>query len=306
MTLYLTEKYINPFTDYGFKRLFGEEAHKDLLLDFLNELLREEQGEIKNITFLKNDRLGSTEIDRKAIFDLYCENERGEKFIVELQKSKQNFFKDRALYYSTFPIQEQAQKGEWNYELKAIYTIAILDFVFDEDKNEPDKYKYFVKLSDIETNKIFYNKLTFVYLEMPKFKKELSEIETHFEKWLYVLRHLEKLDQIPPKLTEKIFKRLFDVAEIAKFIREQLLRYEDSLKYYRDLKNSFDTVREDSREEGRQEGRQEGKQEGKQERNIEIAQVMLGEGFDIKNIVKITGLTEEMIIAIKDSTIPQK
>lgn len=292
MAMYLTEKYINPFTDYGFKRLFGEEAHKDLLLDFLNELLREEQGEIKNITFLKSEQLGSTEIDRKAIFDLYCENEKGEKFIVELQKSKQNFFKDRTLYYSTFPIQEQAQKGEWNYELKAVYTIAILDFVFDEDKSEPDKYKYFVKLSDIETNKIFYNKLTFVYLEMPKFKKELSEIETHFEKWLYVLRHLEKLDKIPPKLTEKIFERLFDIAEIAKFNREQLLQYEDSLKYYRDLKNSFDTAREDGREEGWEEGRQE----GKQERNIEIAKAMLKEGFDIKTIVKITGLTEEMIL----------
>ncbi|MCF8006593.1 MAG: Rpn family recombination-promoting nuclease/putative transposase [Methylovulum sp.] len=286
--MYLTEKYINPFTDYGFKRLFGEEAHKDLLLDFLNELLREEQGEIKNISFLKTEQLGSTEIDRKAIFDLYCENERGEKFIVELQKSKQNFFKDRALYYSTFPIREQAQKGEWNYELKAVYTIAILDFVFDEDKNEPDKYKYFVKLSDIDTNKIFYNKLTFVYLEMPKFKKELSEIDTHFEKWLYVLRHLEKLDQIPPKLTEKIFKRVFDVAEIAKFNREQLMQYEDSLKYYRDLKNSFDTSRAD--------GRKEGREEGKQERNFEIAKVMLGEGFDIKIIIKVTGLTEEMIL----------
>lgn len=292
MAMYLTEKYINPFTDYGFKRLFGEEAHKDLLLDFLNELLREEQGEIKNISFLKTEQLGSTEIDRKAIFDLYCENERGEKFIVELQKSKQNFFKDRALYYSTFPIREQAQKGEWNYELKAVYTIAILDFVFDEDKNEPDKYKYFVKLSDIDTNKIFYNKLTFVYLEMPKFKKELSEIDTHFEKWLYVLRHLEKLDQIPPKLTEKIFKRVFDVAEIAKFNREQLMQYEDSLKYYRDLKNSFDT----SRADGRKEGREEGREEGKQERNFEIAKVMLGEGFDIKIIIKVTGLTEEMIL----------
>ena len=296
MAMYLTEKYINPFTDYGFKRLFGEEAHKDLLLDFLNELLREEQGEIKNISFLKTEQLGSTEIDRKAIFDLYCENERGEKFIVELQKSKQNFFKDRALYYSTFPIREQAQKGEWNYELKAVYTIAILDFVFDEDKNEPDKYKYFVKLSDIDTNKIFYNKLTFVYLEMPKFKKELSEIDTHFEKWLYVLRHLEKLDQIPPKLTEKIFKRVFDVAEIAKFNREQLMQYEDSLKYYRDLKNSFDTSRADGRKEGRKEGREEGREEGKQERNFEIAKVMLGEGFDIKIIIKVTGLTEEMIL----------
>ena len=129
-------------------------------------------------------------------------------------------------------------------------------------------------------------------MEMPKFKKELSEIETHFEKWLYVLRHLEKLDKIPPKLTEKIFKRLFDVAEIAKFNREQLLQYEDSLKYYRDLKNSFDTAREDGREKGRQEGRQE----GKQERNIEIAKAMLEEGIDIKTIVKITGLTEQLIL----------
>ncbi|MCU0429864.1 MAG: Rpn family recombination-promoting nuclease/putative transposase [Cytophagaceae bacterium] len=130
------EKYINPFTDYGFKKLFGEEINKDILLDFLNELLKEEQGEIKEITYLKSEHLGTTELDRKAIFDLYCENERGEKFIVELQKSKQNFFKDRALYYATFPIREQAKRADWDFELKAIYTIAILDFIFEEDKTD--------------------------------------------------------------------------------------------------------------------------------------------------------------------------
>src|SRR6056297_2723318 len=112
------EKYINPFTDYGFKRLFGEEPNKDLLRDFLNELLREEQGEIVELTYLKDEQLGNTQLDRKAIFDLYCENERGEKFIVELQKAKQNFFKDRSVFYSTFPIQHQAKQGDWNYELK--------------------------------------------------------------------------------------------------------------------------------------------------------------------------------------------
>ncbi len=126
------EKYLNPFTDYGFKKLFGEPVNKNLLLDFLNELLREEQGEITDLTYLKNEHLGSSEVDRKAIFDLYCENERGEKFIVELQKTKQNFFKDRSLYYATFPIQEQAERGDWNYQLKAVYTVAILDFVFDQ------------------------------------------------------------------------------------------------------------------------------------------------------------------------------
>ncbi len=139
---YFAEKYINPFTDYGFKKLFGEEPNKDLLLDFLNELLKEEQGEIVNLTYLKNEHLSSSENDRKAIFDLYCENEKGEKFIVELQKSKQNFFKDRTVYYSTFPIREQAKRNNWNYELKAVYTIAILDFVFEADKNEPEKFRY--------------------------------------------------------------------------------------------------------------------------------------------------------------------
>jgi predicted transposase/invertase (TIGR01784 family) len=288
MTTDFVEKYINPFTDYGFKRIFGEEANKDLLLDFLNELLREEQGEIKSITFLKNDQLGSTELDRKAIFDLYCENEKGEKFIVELQKTKQDFFKDRALYYSTFPIQEQAKKGTlWNFELKAVYTIAILDFVFEEDKQDTDKYKYFVKLSDIETHKVFYHKLTFVYLEMPKFKKSLDDIETHFEKWLYVLRHLNELDKIPPKLTERVFKKLFDVAEIAKFNREQLMAYEDSMKYYRDIKNSLDTAR--------REAKIEGKIEGKLEEKIEIAKNLLKMGLTIESIALATHLTTHEI-----------
>ncbi len=175
------EKYINPFTDYGFKKIFGEEPNKDLLLDFLNELLYEEQGRIVSLTYLKNEHLSSSELDRKAIFDLYCENEKGEKFIVELQKAKQNFFKDRALYYSTFPIREQAQKADWNYELKAVYTIAILDFVFDEDKENAEKFRYDIKLSDIETNKVFYDKLTFIYLEMPKFNKSVEELETRFD-----------------------------------------------------------------------------------------------------------------------------
>jgi predicted transposase/invertase (TIGR01784 family) len=136
------DKYIDPFTDFGFKKLFGEECNKDLLLDFLNELLHHKEGRIVQLTYLKPEQLGRSEEDRKAIFDLHCENEKGEKFIVEMQKTKQNFFKDRALYYSTFPIVEQAVQGEWNYELKAVYTVAILDFVFDEDRNDPDKYRY--------------------------------------------------------------------------------------------------------------------------------------------------------------------
>ncbi|MDP5168738.1 MAG: Rpn family recombination-promoting nuclease/putative transposase [Bacteroidia bacterium] len=277
-----TERYINPFTDFGFKKLFGEEPNKDLLLDFLNELLKEEQGEIKQITYIKNEQLGSSDLDRKAIFDIYCENEKGEKFIVELQKAKQNFFKDRTLFYATFPIREQAKRADWDYQLKAVYTVAILDFVFDEDRNDVGKYRYDVKLTDIETCQVFYDKLTFIYLEMPKFNKPIEELSTRFEKWLYIIGNLHKLDRMPEKLTEKIFEKLFDVAEIANFTPDQLISYEDSLKYYRDMKNSLDTAFE----------------EGMVKRETEIVLLMHRKGQSPTQISELTGIALAEVVAM--------
>lgn len=161
----LKDKYINPLTDFGFKKLFGVEPNKELLIDFLNQLLPSIH-QIKNLTYTKNEHLGSSEYERKAIFDLYCESESGEKFIVEVQKAKQNFFKDRSVYYSTFPIQEQAKKGDWNFKLAAVYTIGILDFIFDEHKTQ-NELLHTVKLKDQNDN-VFYNKLTYIYIELPK------------------------------------------------------------------------------------------------------------------------------------------
>jgi predicted transposase/invertase (TIGR01784 family) len=289
------ERYINLFTDYGFKKIFGEEPNKKLLLDFLNELLREEQGEIRDLTYLKTEQLGDTDIDRKAIFDLYCENERGEKFIVELQKSKQNFFKDRALYYSTFPIREQAERGDWNFQLKAVYTVAILDFVFDEDKDQPEKYRYDVKLTDIDTNRVFYDKLTFIYLEMPKFSKNLDELKTRFDKWLYVIRNLNRLERIPDMLREQVFEQLFDTAEIARFTPDQVRSYEKSLKYYRDIKNSLDTAFYEGKEEGIEIGMETGKEIGKAEGQREIVINGLKQGLDVQIIAALTDLSIEAI-----------
>ncbi len=278
------EKYINPFTDYGFKRLFGEEPNKNLLLDFLNELLRKEQGTITELTYLKNENLGTTELNRKAIFDLYCTNEKGERFIVELQKTKQKFFKDRTIYYSTFPIQEQAKKGSlWNFQLEKVYTIAILDFEFDEDKKYPDKFRYDVKLKELEINKVFSDKLNFIYLEMPKFNKGVEELETRFDKWLYVIKNLHKLDRIPENLKESIFLQLFETAEISKFSQKEYQDYEDSLKYYRDLKNSLDSAKE----------------EGKEEKSIEIVKNALKMQLSTDAIIALTGLTKEEIEKLK-------
>jgi len=237
-------RYINPFTDFGFKKIFGEEPNKDILIDFLNELLREQNHEISDLTYKKTDRLGATDIDRNVVFDLYCENTLGEKFIVEMQKAKQTYFKDRTVFYSTFPIQEQAPKGPWDFKLKSVFAIAILDFVFDDhDKNKIVVSR--VQLVDHTTEKVFYDKLTYIFIQMPNFTKTFDELETHLDKWFYVLKNLDKFERIPDKIKDKIFRKIFQIAEYQKLSKEERAAYENSIKYYRDLKNSLDTAEQD-------------------------------------------------------------
>jgi predicted transposase/invertase (TIGR01784 family) len=287
----LKDKYINPFTDFGFKKLFGTEPNKDLLMDFLNQILPQKHL-IKELTYTPNEHLGNSQQDRKAIFDLYCTSEQGDKFIVEIQKAKQNYFKERSVYYSTFPIQEQAKKGEWDFQLTAIYTVGILDFVFAEDKEE-QKVLHVVQLKD-QDDEVFYDKLTYIYLEMPNFNKEEEELETHFDKWLYVFKNLHRLNRIPKKLQEKIFQKLFKEAEIAKFSKQEFESYNSSLKYYRDMTNVTNTAFQD----GEKKGREEGKEEGIKQRNIEIVLKAVAENIPISTIIILTGLNENEIIEI--------
>ena len=127
------ERYISLLTDFGFKRIFGTKPNKDLLINFLNSLFDGEQV-IKDVRYLNSEHVGDVFAERKAIFDVYCENEKGEKFIVEMQNAFQKYFKDRSLFYSTFPIREQAPKGQdWNFKLDHVYTVALLNFDFKEE-----------------------------------------------------------------------------------------------------------------------------------------------------------------------------
>jgi hypothetical protein len=256
-------KYINPYTDFGFKKIFGTEANKDILQHFLQTLLQL-KGKINRLNYLNSARLGRSEKDRGAIFDIYCETDRGEKFIVEMQKAKQKFFKDRSVYYASFPIQEQAKQGkikdknakdkdkenakdkDWDFELKSIYTVGILDFVFDENKNEPYKYYYHVQLSDTDTHEVFYDKLTFVYLEMPKFTKAEDELKTVFDKWLFALKNLPMLQDRPKALKARVFQRLFRIAEFEKLTPEEKRDYDESLKHYWDMNNVINTAVEEA------------------------------------------------------------
>jgi predicted transposase/invertase (TIGR01784 family) len=284
-------KYICPFTDFGFKKIFGTEPNKDLLIDFLNQLLAEREGTIVDLQYIPTEQLGRNYDDRRAIFDIYCKNEAGERFIVELQKSSQTYFKDRSIYYSTFPIQAQAPKGNWDYQLKAVYTIAILDFTFKDTKEDRDIFHHKVKLHDTDTKEVFYDKLSYVYLELPKFTKPLEECDTHFEKWLYVLRNLEDLTKRPAKLKEKIFKKLFKVAEIANYDEVEYADYQSSLRNYRDTSNQLNTKFE--------EGIKIGEQRGRKERDFEIARELL-DVLDNETIAVKTGLTVEEIEALRD------
>lgn len=288
----LKERYVNIFTDFGFKKLFGTEVNKDIMIDFLNVILKGKET-IKDLKYKSVEFMGGSVIDRRAIFDLYCENENGEKFIVEIQKAKQRFFKDRALFYSTFPIQEQAQRGEWNFELKSVYTIAILDFVFDDDVDYPDKVLFEVKLTEQETKHVFYDKLTFLYLAMPNFRKNEDELSTKFDKWLYAIKNLPNLSERPIALQEKIFRKFFELAEISKFTREENLAYENSLKVYRDMKNVIDTATEESYQAGKDEGISEGIEIGKHEAILQMVRELKKLGLSDEIISRSSGLSIE-------------
>ena len=284
---YTEERYISLLTDFGFKRIFGTDPNKDLLIDFLNSLFDGEQV-VKDVTYLNSEHVGDVHSERKAIFDVYCENEKGEKFIVEMQNASQKYFKDRSLYYATFPIREQAQKGEvWNYELKHVYVVALLNYDMTDSAFAQDTINHDIGLLDKQTHKVFNDKLTFKYVEIAKFKKNIEELKTNYDKWIYVLQNLSRLDRQPRYLQTEVFSRLFKQAEIAGFTRTELREYEDSLKAFRDMKNSLDNAEE--------KGIAKGIVKGKKDKAVEIAKKLLEMDMPIDAIMKATGLSQEEI-----------
>ena len=266
----IKDRYINPYTDFGFKKLFGTEMNKDLLASFINSLLHGRE-QIKELSYLNTEHLGTGESDRRAVFDVYCENEYGEKFLVEMQRGEQQFFKDRSLYYATFPIREQARRGDWDYELQRVYVIGILNFSFDG--THPDKYSHEVQLREEDTHEVFYDKLTFIYLEMPKFNKPAEELDGMFEKWLFVLKNFSRLLEHPAALQDRQVRQ--------GGIRG--LRGEPQSKALRDWKNVLETAEKKAREEGRMEG------------ILKMVRQMKSAGVPIDVIARCSGLSEEEI-----------
>ena len=301
-----TREIINPYTDFGFKKLFGTELNKDLLISFLNALLVGKKKEIKDVKYLNSEHLGDGYGDRRAVCDVYCETEDGGRFIVEMQKAEQAYFKDRSVYYSTYAIREQAPKGPWDYHLEDVYTVGLLNFTFPSDEYPADSFVHEVKLKDNEDNHVFYDKLTFIYLEMPKFTKTEDELETMFDKWMFALHNLTRLMERPAALQERIFKRLFEQAEIARFNENERREYQESVKDYWDYYSMMKTAHNKGRAEGLIEGRAEGlvegwaegRAEGLAEGRVEVARNMKLLGMSLLDISKATGLTTEEVEAL--------
>ena len=286
------EVFINPFTDFGFKRIFGEEESKPFLISFLNDLLPI-KDKIKSITFQNTEQFGASPEDRKAIFDLYCVDESGRDFIVELQRAEQRFFIDRALYYTTFPIQTQASRGVWNFELKPIYFIGILNFEVNEFKND-DNYIHYCQIIDIDKKNIVSEKLNFIYIEIPKFKKTKEELSKHLEWWLYYLRDLNELTEIPKEIEGDIIEDAFKRAEFLKLSNQEQHNYHINLKHFRDWVNTLDTAIWKGEQKGIEKGKKEGIKEGEKQAKIEIARNLL-DILDIETISLKTGLSVEEI-----------
>jgi len=217
--------YIDPRTDFGFKRLFGE---KDLMIDFLNSVLDIKDG-IVDLEYRNTVRTGISKDERATIFDLYCSTGTGEQIIVEMQNIPHEYFIDRVVYYASRLIQQQGKKGkDWDYQLPPIYSVNIVDFKLDKE-SKTNKYLSYIQLLDRETKKLFYDKLTLVFLELPRFKKPADKLKTNVDNWMYAIKNLPKLNETPEKLGAEVFKKLFALAKIARMTAEQQNDYYKSL-----------------------------------------------------------------------------
>ena len=299
--------FINPFTDIGFKRIFGQKISKPLIIDFLNSLMEGEEH-IEDITFLDKEQPALYEDDRSLIYDIYCQTERGENIIVEMQNKSQPYFKDRSIYYISEAIARQGERGtSWQYSIDAVYLVAFLNFCpLDFDKT----FRTDVMLTDTKTNKAFTDKVRMTFMQLPLFDKEPDECDNDFDKWIYVLKNMDTLTRLPWKAKSAVFKHLEEIASVSALNKDERLKYDEGLRKYRDTLSVLEGAKQDGLAEGRAEGRAKGMAEGMAEgmakgmaeganaEKIETAKRLLTIGASHDLIMTATGLTEQEIASL--------
>jgi predicted transposase/invertase (TIGR01784 family) len=289
-------KYIDPLIDFAFKKIFGSDPNKDLLIAFLNEVFRGRKH-IVDLVYNQNEHPGDFRNEGGTIFDLLCTGNNGERFLIEVQRARQGRFKERALFYASRLIGDRVPKGkraEWAYNIDEVYLIALLeDFTLDD--SPADRYLHDVYLCNLETGKIFYNKLGFTYIELRSFVKEGDDLNTDLDRWLYVLKNMSRMDKIPAYLRKPIFEKLFSIAEYTNLTKEEKTMYDTSLKYKWDNQNVLDYAVEQAKLEGLKEGELKGELTGEHKKAQNVARAMIQDGFPLAQISKFTGLPIEEI-----------
>ena len=286
----LLGKYVDMRTDFGMKLYFGQKEGKQNLIHFLNSLFEGEKV-ITDLEYRPLELHGEQDRDRKVVFDLYCTSEDNSHFIVEMQQLSQDFFKDRTVYYTSKLITKLLPRGTKgnSYELPEVYFIGILDFTLESLNRE--QYFYDVALFDKQSKEQFYDKLGYKLLVLPNFNKQVTELKTVMDMWLYLFKYIDKLNQMPKFLDKRVFQLIFDIGEVANLNTEDMNAYEASLKNRRDA----ESVRLTALREGREQGRQQGLQQGL----INAAKKMLASGFEVQKIAAILDLSEAEIEVLR-------
>ncbi len=296
-------RYIDPLNDWGFKRLFGTEVNKEFLIAFLMEIFPDKR--IKDISYLPTEQLGLASGDRNARFDVMCKDESGEKFIVEIQLAYQKHFRERALYYSGMVLHSQGVKGKkWNYNIKGVYFIGLLNFTFGPERGGGLIRRYSVR--EDESGELMTDKLRFVFIEIGRFDKRPEELKTNLDKWFYVLKNLHRLLERPTALVDRIFRRFFEAAEVISLTKDEKKQYVSNMINERDTYNQIAYAREFGREEGikqgleqgLEQGREQGVEQGKVAEREAIALRMIGANTPMEFIVKCTGLDKAAVEAL--------
>ena len=278
-------RFINPTYDMAFNRIFGQENSKDLLLDFLNDLLKGEK-KIESIRLLDKERPPLYHKGREGIYDIACLTEEEEYIIVEMQNAFQEYFYGRALYYLSQIIANQGEQGaKWEFDVKAVYGIFFLNFELG------GKLRTDMILADRDTGEQISDKLRFIFVELPFFTKMKTECITGLDKWIYVLKNMENLKEIPFKEEKPIFKKLEQIADLASLSREERRRYDADLRAYRDHFAQINSAKRLGERIGEKKGRTEGK--------IEVVRNMKAKGLSVDMIADITGLSPAEIEKIQ-------
>ena len=298
-------RFINPFSDWGFKKIFGQEINKDLLIKFLNDLLDGEHH-INDLTFKDKEQVPELKDMRGIIYDIYCTTDNGEHIIVEMQNRYQPYFTDRSIFYTSRNIVNQGVRGTvgetkkpWNYQLAPVYTVCLLNY--DIDEFTPTKFRTDVALMDMTDKKIFSDRIRLIYLMLPLFdKKDEKDCETDFERWIYILKNMSTFERMPFQARNAVFKKLAEITDIAALSPKERDIYDESLKIMRDYNATLEGAAiqgmregiEKGMKKGMKKGMEKGMEKGKEQEKINTAKLMLAAGETIEKIIRYTGLTE--------------